>query len=89
MKGLTTSSTGLISDSRDLTAKKSLSPDNPVKSAQYYYQIRNNLIHRGKGAGLEAEVVRNGLNELLQIFERMVSATEQEHASAKDKFLKV
>lgn len=41
--------------------------EKPEKAMDYYYAIRSNLSHRGKGAWSDAETVRKSLNELLQI----------------------
>lgn len=48
---------------------------NPEKSAMYYFQVRNNLTHRGKGAWKDAERIRESLLELLTIIEQVVSRT--------------
>jgi hypothetical protein len=47
----------------------------PRKSAKYYFQVRNNLTHRGKGAWLDAETVRQSLRELVAIMCQMVERT--------------
>ena len=48
--------------------KYSLEPDNPKKSIEYYYQIRSNSVHRGKGAYDDLELLRESLGDLLKIF---------------------
>jgi hypothetical protein len=58
-----------VVDSRDPNDSLRLDAKNPVSSAKYFYQIRCNLGHRGKGAWNEAEKVRLALNDLLRIFE--------------------
>jgi len=52
-----------------------LDSGNPKTSAEYYFQVRNNLTHRGKGASKDGEIVRLSLLELLTIVERMVEQT--------------
>jgi len=49
-----------------------LDPRNPNRSAKYFYVIRSNLSHRGKGAWQEAEMVRSALHDLLAIFSGML-----------------
>jgi hypothetical protein len=61
-----------ISDTRDPTKKIYLDPDDPPSSAKYYYQVRHNLSHRGKGALNDGEIVRDSLKELYEIFNRML-----------------
>lgn len=41
--------------------------EKPEKAMSYYYAIRSNLSHRGKGAWRDAETVRQSLNELLAV----------------------
>jgi hypothetical protein len=62
-----------VTDSRNLDAYQ-LDSESPKTAAKYYYQIRNNLSHRGKGAWHDGELVRNALRELLQIFEDVLDA---------------
>jgi hypothetical protein len=45
-----------------------LDPDDPKKSLNYYYQIRSNMTHRGKGVVRDHEIVRDSLKELVEIF---------------------
>lgn len=56
------------------TAKVTLDPERPEKAVQYYYQIRSNITHRGKGAIRDYERVRKSLEELLPIFREMLKA---------------
>ena len=58
-----------VSDSRDPQKIYRLKENNSHRSFLYYYQIRNNLSHRGKGAIREADKVQNSLVELLEITE--------------------
>ena len=60
------SRTDVVTDSRNLDSYR-LDPQSPAAAALYYYQIRNNLSHRGKGAWNDGELVRKALRELLQI----------------------
>jgi gamma-glutamylcyclotransferase (GGCT)/AIG2-like uncharacterized protein YtfP len=58
-----------VCDSRDPRQSFALEPSNPSAAIRYYYQVRNNLSHRGKGAWADGEIVRNSLLELTRIFE--------------------
>lgn len=49
-----------------------LDPNEPEESIKYYYQIRCNLSHRGKGAWTEAEKVRQSLREMFLIMSEML-----------------
>lgn len=48
-------------------------PDKRYESSiQYYYQVRNNIIHRGKGAVKnDYQILERSLEELIDIFRRM------------------
>lgn len=46
-----------------------LDPGDPNGSLNYYYQIRSNIVHRGKGVPHDHERVQRSLRELLSIFE--------------------
>jgi hypothetical protein len=70
-----------ITDSRDLE-QKSLNVELPVESAEFYYQVRNNLSHRGKGAYLEADNVRESLLELSAIFKDILVETEKQKSTS-------
>jgi len=63
--------TSRITDCRDPNCDFFLNSNNPQSSAKYFYQVRNNLSHRGKGAWKDGEIVRNALLELNAIFELM------------------
>ena len=62
----TTNRSDKLFDSRDPEERvRRLESGNPGTSALYYYQVRNNLTHRGKGAWQDGERVRLSLLELL------------------------
>ena len=71
----TTSRSHRLFSSQNPDDSASLDTGNPQTSAKYYYQIRNNLTHRGKGAWKDAEIVRQSLRELLTIIEGIVDRT--------------
>ena len=57
-----------IFDSRDPGGRPiKLMKSNPVSAMKYYYAVRSNLSHRGKGAWKDANTVRLSLNELKQV----------------------
>lgn len=64
-----------VYDSRDPEARAVLSVDDPRRAVRYYYQVRSNLSHRGKGAIRDGETVRQSLEELLIIFRKLLTAT--------------
>lgn len=71
-----------ISDSRDPGRGERLSVDNPEEAAEYYYQVRSNLSHRGKGAWSDGEIVRDALNDLFAIFNDILASTSKTHDPA-------
>jgi len=75
---------GSVVDSRDPKDKSKLDVSNPIKSAQYYYQVRSNLSHRGKAANKDGEIVRRSLIELLSIFRNMLESCYSEEAVPLD-----
>jgi len=53
--------------------KYTLDPDNPKKSIMYYYQVRSNVVHRGKSVNRDFRVLRLSLEELFMIFKDMLN----------------
>lgn len=51
----------------------SLDPNNARTSLDYYYQVRSNIAHRGKGALVDHQRVEQSLVELLPIFEGLLA----------------
>jgi hypothetical protein len=49
-----------------------LDPDNPKKSIDYYYQVRSNVVHRGKAVRKDFDILRSALKELLPIFRELL-----------------
>ncbi len=52
------------------------SPEDPAGSARYLYQLRSNVVHRGKGAHQDAELLRVGflvLSEVLDLIRQSYS----------------
>ena len=48
--------------------RETLDKSNPKKSINYYYQIRNNISHSGKGVNQDISRVEKSLKELFNIF---------------------
>lgn len=66
----------------DPDQKLTLDPNDPRKSLKYYYQVRSNLIHRGKAAMRDHHTLLASLRELHGIFGRVLS---DEFGSASDR----
>ncbi len=64
-----------VFDSRDPDDRADLDADKPSRSVRYYYQVRSNLSHRGKGAIRDGETVRSSLAELLAVFRSILTTT--------------
>jgi hypothetical protein len=64
-----------VFDSRDPDDRADLDADTPSRSVRYYYQVRSNLSHRGKGAIRDGETVRSSLVEFLAVFRSILTAT--------------
>ncbi|MBM3997918.1 MAG: hypothetical protein FJ303_27830 [Planctomycetes bacterium] len=56
------------------TEKHVLDGEKPTESLSYYYQLRHNLVHRGKGVTEDHKRMENSLDELLKIFKATLSA---------------
>jgi hypothetical protein len=69
-----------VSDSRDPGDRSHLDVERPEKAAGYFYQVRSNLSHRGKGAWSDGEIVRQSLITLLAVFKDMLSSIEVSYA---------
>ena len=65
------------------TEKVKLKSDDPKKSMSYYYQVRSNMVHRGKGMPGDHETVRSSCSELLQIFRHVLGQAKQEAEQAR------
>lgn len=58
--------------------KEVLDPQSPDKAVRYYYQVRSNITHRGKGVVRDYELLENSLEELLPIFRKVLKAAEDD-----------
>lgn len=50
--------------------------DDPQASMDYYYQVRSNLVHRGKGMPKDHEIVLQCSRELLAVFRHVLTCAE-------------
>lgn len=55
-----------------------LDVEHPKNAVLYYYQIRNNLVHRGKGVPHDHERMEKSIQELLAIFRQVLAAAFEE-----------
>lgn len=55
-----------------------LDPLAPKKALTYYYQVRSNITHRGKGVVRDHEIVMISLAELLSIFQEVLKTAERD-----------
>lgn len=55
-----------------------LDPEDPMKSIDYYYQIRSNITHRGKGVVRDHRTLKCALHELLGIFRVVLGGAKEE-----------
>ena len=55
-----------------------LDPDDPIKSIDYYYQVRSNAVHRGKSVTLDFDIIKSSLKELLVIFKDILTKAFEE-----------
>lgn len=51
-----------------------LEKEDPEAVLDFYWQLRNNVTHRGKGVRMEYDLLRNSLDELLQIFTEVLDS---------------
>lgn len=58
--------------------KEILDPASPHKSLDYYYQVRCNITHRGKGVVGDYQILQSSLQELLAIFRDMLNAARDD-----------
>jgi hypothetical protein len=56
--------------------KEVLDRENPEKALDYYYQVRSNITHRGKGVERDHERVLKSLRELLSIFRSVLKQAQ-------------
>jgi hypothetical protein len=56
--------------------KETLDPDVPEKALRYYYQVRSNITHRGKGVVRDFDLLQKSIIELLPIYREVLRAAE-------------
>ncbi|MBK6836094.1 MAG: hypothetical protein IPG89_18210 [Bacteroidetes bacterium] len=75
-----------IYSSEDPDDKTILSAQNPIKSLDYYYQVRCNITHRGKAVTRDHETVEKSYNELFEITKYILNKTKQECSLIKKEY---
>jgi hypothetical protein len=60
--------------SDDPEQKKQLRKEDPKAALDYYYQVRCNVVHRGKASYFEYDMLLKSLEELLAIFRQVLEA---------------
>lgn len=58
------------------TDKEVIDPNSPDKAVRYYFQVRSNITHRGKGVFQDYHLLKDSLKELLPIFREVLKAAE-------------
>lgn len=58
--------------------KEILDPQSPSKALNYYYQVRSNITHRGKGVVIDHDRVTKSLTELLSMFRDVLKQAEND-----------
>lgn len=58
--------------------KEVLDPESPERAVCYYYQVRSNITHRGKGVVRDYERVKHSLAELLVIFRDVLKVAQRD-----------
>jgi hypothetical protein len=61
----------------DPTEKVTLEPTSPASAVEYYYQVRSNITHRGKGMVNDYKIVLRSAEELLAIFQYVVDQAKE------------
>ena len=63
-----------------------LKADEPKKAIDYYYQVRNNLTHRGKGISKDYYILIDCYEELFNIIQFVIENTKDECRKNKEKY---
>jgi hypothetical protein len=63
-----------------------LDPERPRKSVWFYYQIRSNITHRGKGVVQDHRILASALPQLLAIFRIVLAGAETEATTLAELF---
>jgi hypothetical protein len=62
--------------------KEVLDPESPKRALGYYYQVRSNITHRGKGVVRDYDLLHDSLAELLPIFREVLKEAEHDASSS-------
>lgn len=60
-----------------------LDHESPEKALRYFYQLRSNITHRGKGVVRDYGRIRESLEELLSIFRDVLTAAQRDARTAE------
>ena len=60
--------------------RETLDPASPQKCLRYYYQVRSNITHRGKGVVRDFDRVSMSLGELLPTFREVLETSRKDAA---------
>lgn len=61
-----------------------LDPDSPLRAIDYYYRVRSNITHRGKGVVRDHDILRKSLAELLTIFREVLKAAREDATASSE-----
>lgn len=75
-----------VFSSEDPDRKTILNAKNSKKSLEYYYQVRSNITHRGKGVIKDYDTIKSSFNELYDITKYILEKTKDECDKLKDKY---
>jgi len=70
MKSLTVAGDRSVQRADRPTDRIRFDPGNPARCIEYYYQLRSNIVHRGKGVVRDHDRIREALTELLPAFKK-------------------
>lgn len=76
----------VLYSTQDPDDKNVLDLSNPEKCIKYYYQVRSNITHRGKGVIKDKETIEKSLGELANITKYVIEKTKKECDEVKEEF---
>ena len=66
----------------DLPRQRStFDPNDPKKAISYYYQVRSNMVHRGKAMPYDHGIVVDSCSELVKLFKQVLAQARQDAAN--------
>ncbi len=76
----------IIYSTESPSTKAEINLEKQLKSVAYYYQIRSNLTHRGKGVGQDFKTLKISLDELLKIMRFVIYKTKKKCISIRREY---